>query len=1151
MAETPRSTLYCLACGAENDPLAAHCRQCARSLGLSQRQRREGAAFLLNELAKLRAEGAMGEATYAFLRRRYLAVLRGEEEPPAPSPRPAVAPVAPAAPAAPAPAPTTPAPTPPAEPSPVVAPTARVREGPGWLAEQQANLLLYLGAFLIVVATLVFVSASGEAVGGGARMALLVIGTLVFLAGGLFCHRIPRVQEAGVVFFAVGALMVPLNFVGAYAFFFAEDDINPAGLWLGGSLTSALFYGAVSFTGLSRWYPVPAVVALLSALAAVLYLADAPPEAYPGAFIAFAFLLAAPATLRLGRVSEVFGPTWAIAAHVIVPAGFLAAISIAAVASAETGEDALELATRWYLPPTLGLAAAFYVAVSFTATGRWCPAAAAGSLLGVLAAILYASSAPVEAYPASYIALAFLLAAPATLRLGRTSEVFGQAATIAAHVVVPAAFVSAIWIAAAASGESGAEALAVTTLWYLPPTLGFAGVFYLTTAFTSPYDWTPIAAVVALFATLTAVLALSEAPVEAYPGSYIAFACLLAAPATLRLGRADEVLGPTGAVAAHLIVPASVVAAIYVAAASLAGERGDYAIDLATRWYLPPTLGLAAAFYWTQGSWIRKAVAELEPVLTVTALVVSGAAGVSILFGMDAEPQWYGIAIAIVGWFYAAGSPGFWPRWSGQQYLGWLALVTITTSWLVLEGLYVDQPRIGAGVHFSAALFYLAGARVVKGQVDLLALEASRTSESDEPTQPVLALPVAVPFIYAAGLTIALGYYYVLASLPAAEGAEASDLGLPFFYLSLGVIAVAVAMRWLWPEMRLHAYAVAIGLSLFVLLSSVEVEGRVALLLAIYGGIAFAIALWELEAFALVLPATYGFFALLAGWRYYTPDDAYLPLIIALIAWTLYATHAALRKQEQKGRWADVLLALAFVYAALAPIVGWVRLSQLADPEGFVGTQSFEATALYQTSAAGVALLGLLVGAEAWLRRRPEIAVGASALLLVALLLQIGHYRPENVQAYTAPLGVYLLAGALLGLRVRDLPGDLRELLGPLEALSAALIVGPSLVQSFDEGAWRYGVIVLAEGLALVSLALVQRRVWLLSISVGFVVLDSVHYLIEAGVPPIPTWAILAIAGITVMAAGTAILLGRDRWTEWQQAIIAWWNREPLPVSVE
>src|SRR3989304_38704 len=96
--------------------------------------------------------------------------------------------------------------------------SARLCRGCGrWLGEQQANLLLYLGAFLIVTATLVYVGCSEQAINDSARMAVLVLGTLAFLAGGLLCVRFPRVQQAGGGFFAVGALMVPLSFFGASA----------------------------------------------------------------------------------------------------------------------------------------------------------------------------------------------------------------------------------------------------------------------------------------------------------------------------------------------------------------------------------------------------------------------------------------------------------------------------------------------------------------------------------------------------------------------------------------------------------------------------------------------------------------------------------------------------------------------------------------------------------------------------------------------------------------------------------------------------------------------------------------------------------------------------------------------------------------------
>ena len=880
------AVIYCLACGAENSGMSALCRGCGRALSAGVRERMRGVAFLLNEIQALRTQGDISEDVYLRLRQRYV----GELGMGMPSAR-----VAPAG-----------------EPR---SAARQQREGPGWLVEQQANLLLYLGAFLIVIATVIYVGYSEQGISDNARMALLVLGTLFFLAVGLVCLRFPRVQQAGIVFFAVGALMVPLDFVGAYAFFLSDHDIDPVGLWLAGSMASVLFYGAVSLLGLGRWYAVPAVVGAGSALAAVLALASAPPEAYPGSFVAFAFLCASPSSLPLRRVSDVFGQV-----------------------------------------------------------GAW-----------------------------------------------------------AAHGAVPLALIAALWIAAASATDRG----------------------------------------------------------------------------------------------------------------------GD--VVLATRWFLPPTVALAALFYAVQ-AWLRHRLrSKSEPALTIAALGVGGGAAVAMVFALHVGQQWYGPAVAIVGGLYAAGSEGLGPRWFGQRYLGWLALGAITASWLIFEGLYDDFPRQGAGVHFAASAFYLAAARLVKTRIALFATSAS--SGQPQARRDEYTVPAAVGFVYAAGLTFGIAFFYLLASLRAPDAAEASDVVWPFFGVSLALASMAASLRWWWPEVRLHAYLMTLAMSLFVLLASVDDEGQVALLLAVYTVVALALSLAEREPVALTFPATYGFFALLAAWRYFEPDDAYLPLVCSGVGYGLFAAYLLLRigrvpmLRPFPETWPIVAQVLAYAYAIAAPIVAWVRLGVVADPDGFVGAERFEETLLYQTAAASVLLLGLLLLAQSWLLRRLQVAAGASAVLMVALLLEIGHLRPGNVQAYTAPLGVYLLLGALLSLRVAELPQELRSFVGPLEVLGAAVLMGPTLGQSWGDGAWRYGLILLGEGLGLLALALVQRRLWLLGASVTFVVLDGLHYLFFAGGPAIPSWAILAIAGAAVMAAGTAILLGRDRWIVWQRSLQGWWRREAPTVS--
>lgn len=877
MAEGTQASWYCLSCSTRNTSTASTCRACGIGRD-SGGPRWRGVAFLLNELASLHERGQIDAPTYDRLRERY----EGELAVPSAG-QGATAPAAAARPPAP--------------------PTIkRTREGPGWLAEQQANLLLYLGAFLMVIAALIVVGYSEGTASNNAKMALMLGGTVFFLGAGYACLGRPRVRQSGVVFFAVGALMVPLDVVGAYGLFFADSDINPAGLWLGGSLICVLFYGAVAFIGVGRWYAFPTVIAVLNALGAILVLADAPPEAYPGSFMALAVLLALPYLLPFGKVSDTFGAVGFGAAQVIVALGLLAALAM------------------------------------------------------------------------------------------------------------------------------------------------------------SPY-----------------------------------------------------------------------------------GNANFEGLDRMTRWYLPPTVLLAALFYWMHA---LRPVRIDQSVFTIAALGISGGALISLVYALDVGNQWYGPAVAVAGGLYAAGSEGVGPRWFGQRHLTWMALATITGAWFLFEGVYAEFPKHGVGVHFAAAAMYGSAAWLWRRE-----LPPSLRTEGVPPG--VLA---TVALLYAGALTAGIGFFFLLSSVPGAEVTQASDVSMAFFGVSLAVVALAATARWWWAEVRLHIYAIALVMSLFVLLSSVEVDGRVTVLLTVYATIALALTLWERQAPALWVPAVYGFFALLAAWRLYEPRDEYLPLALSAIAYALFATRVALRdrgaavKLENLADWSLNIEGIAFAYGVAAPVAGWVRLAVLADDRGFIGVDHFEETVLYQVAAASVLLLGAMVIAHWWFaQRRIEIAVGASALLMVALLLEIGHFRPENVQAYTAPLGAYLLCGGLLALRVRDLPADFEGVIGLVEVVGAGLIMGPSFLQSFDDGAWGYGLLVLGEGLVGVALALVQRRLWLLGTSITFVVLNGVHYLFfrGGGGPGIPTWAILAMAGALIMAAGTAILVSRERWTAWQEMVLAWWSRQP------
>ena len=61
---------------------------------------------------------------------------------------------------------------------------------------------------------------------------------------------------------------------------------------------------------------------------------------------------------------------------------------------------------------------------------------------------------------------------------------------------------------------------------------------------------------------------------------------------------------------------------------------------------------------------------------------------------------------------------------------------------------------------------------------------------------------------------------------------------------------------------------------------------------------------------------------------------------------------------------------------------------------------------------------------------------------------------------------------------------------------------------------------------------------------------DALRYLFDAALV-LPNWLTVLLAGLLLLAAGMAILLGREQWTRWQQDVEAWWKGEPLPSRAE
>lgn len=272
-SQVPR---YCGNCGEITYGLDTEaCPECAKAWQVSLPKDRIGPyALLLTELAELRAQNRITRQTYEAIRKIYEARLI-EARPPRRMQREAA--VATAGPVPPPPhAERTPVFRPSAAiPARAAAPTVKPRpaahEAPPptdiikpvkeWAVRRQADLLLYLGAFMLCISALIFVDQQGSGVTGLARSAMLGGYTAAFLVFGILLRRWERVQEAGPVFVGIGALLTPLNFLNLYASVLRDDGVPQEWVWLIGSASTSALYTVLALRDFGRLYLVPAAAA--------------------------------------------------------------------------------------------------------------------------------------------------------------------------------------------------------------------------------------------------------------------------------------------------------------------------------------------------------------------------------------------------------------------------------------------------------------------------------------------------------------------------------------------------------------------------------------------------------------------------------------------------------------------------------------------------------------------------------------------------------------------------------------------------------------------------------------------------------------------------------------------------------------------------
>jgi len=291
-----------------------------------------GLDWALHDLDDLRARGTIDTRTYEALRADYDARLRRIVPAPSGAPTQGVLaldltrePVHPAANLAPR-----------ASPAPVKAPVASLtaaiaapptsaraatsRPAPGERTGLWINLTLFLGAFFVVIASLIFVGGAWQWLGAGAKALFMGVLTLAFIAGGLVCLRLPRVRPAGQTFLAIGALLLPLDGVGAYTLLL-RGQLSGATMLALGATICALFYGALALSGIGRVYAVGGIAALVVAWGGAI-VASGPPDEWTGPLallLPLFLLLGARLAARTARGRDTLREIPAWSAQILLP----------------------------------------------------------------------------------------------------------------------------------------------------------------------------------------------------------------------------------------------------------------------------------------------------------------------------------------------------------------------------------------------------------------------------------------------------------------------------------------------------------------------------------------------------------------------------------------------------------------------------------------------------------------------------------------------------------------------------------------------------------------------------------------------------------------------------------------------------------------
>ena len=879
---------------------------------------------------------------------------------------------------------------------------------------------------------------------------------------------------------------------------------------------------------------IAAITGLVGAAITVVYAMHWPAEYYAvgSAVIAVVLEVARRASLQNVVVrrlpAEIAGILhgYAVAA---AAAAIVVGVSAAAIDAGNANDPgAFAVQTRWFLPAMFALVAA-YGALAATARRQEDALAMIAGFGGAAITIVYAMHWPAEYYAVAAGGLALVLAV-AGLVASRTDVAVRIAPDV--NNMLRAAGYGASFAAAAVvlsvlyAGRVDGARYIVDSRWFMlaafVPVVGHFAV----DAFGRREREGVAGLVLSSAAACAAMVYGLDVSYEYYAFAALVPALFFASAARLASVRAAEAeQSPLPRLAARLaggwrddalMCTRVLVAAGAVAALGAVWAADQPSLDFAPQFraFLPVGFVLSAACLAIDASVSRRVEISAAFVIAVIATVVA------MPYVFEADAAYYGAAFALGAIAVAFGGRVVDPAWLDRRGRDVLAAAAMTVAWLPFEGAYVDAPRVGAGVHFTAAIFYALAAMFDRGEMTLgrfLDLPAVRHTN------------VSVAWLYAAGLVAALGYLHALNGIGSGdETIESGTIAVPMFTIAIALWVAGVGARRMRPDFRIHFYLMSLVAALVSL--SVAADARTLMvLLTSYVAMSVLIAALDDQPMLGAPAALFGVAAIGVWQRELGVASWSVPAALSFAGVAMCGMACVLPR-----RWLLPLMAVGVGYAAIAPAAGFAMLAYQGS-----GDVRYYESSIYEYSTIALAVLGALVTAAS-ARTRRWLALPGSAIVVGALLFQIGRFHPENAQAYTAVIGAYLVLVGTFGLSKLRLAPSLVAVAPFVEGAGAAIVMLPSFLQSFEAG-WRYDWIFLAEASAFFIAGIALRRRGLLSVSVTALVLVAVHALFDA-VNALPNWVVVATAGAAMLGIGMGILVGRDRWSIWQESVVRWWG---------